>query len=144
MKKQDYNNHSRYVPGFHFVTSTLILVLLVLSIITLVKSTSNTDLLYIGLFELIMALVAGLLFFYTRQFATGLQDRTIRAEENFRHFALTGKPLDSRISLAQMVALRFANDQEFVTLANKALTDNMSPADIKKAIQHWRADHHRI
>ncbi len=48
----------------------------------------------------------------------------IRAEENFRHFILTGKPLDSRLDMKQIIALRFAEDDEFPELCQKALSEN--------------------
>ena len=72
------------------------------------------------------------------------QDRAIKAEENLRHFALTGKLLDGRLTPSQIIALRFASDNEFVILADRAIIENLSNKDIKKAIQYWRADHHRV
>ena len=72
------------------------------------------------------------------------QDRAIRAEENFRHYLLTGKPLDSRLRVSQIVALRFASDAEFPGLAVKAADEKLKNEDIKKLIQNWRADHHRV
>ena len=76
-------------------------------------------------------------------FALRAQDRAIRAEENFRHFILTGKPLPAELKLGQIIALRFAADEEFVGLVGKAIAEKLSVNDIKKAIQQWRADHHR-
>jgi len=95
---------------------------------------------------LIFALCIVSIFFYiyTRAFSLKAQDRAIRAEENFRHFALTGKPLDSRLRIGQIIALRFADDSEFVSLAQRAANENMKADDIKKAIQSWRADHYRV
>jgi ABC-type amino acid transport substrate-binding protein len=84
-----------------------------------------------------------MLFFYARQFATKVQDRAIRAEENLRHFTLTGNLLDPRLRMSQIVALRFAPDLEFVGLVNRAIAENLSNGDIKKAIKDWRPDHHR-
>jgi Family of unknown function (DUF6526) len=84
-----------------------------------------------------------ILFYYARQFATTVQDRAIRAEENLRYFKLTGNLLDPRLTMQQIVALRFAPDLEFVGLANRAIAENLSNADIKKAIKDWRPDYHR-
>jgi len=92
----------------------------------------------------LVAVSLGLLFFYTRQFATGNQDRVIRAEENFRSYRLTGKTVDSRLTRDQLIALRFADDGEYAALSEKAISQNLSPNDIKQAIQQWRADHHRV
>ncbi len=80
---------------------------------------------------------------YIRQFALKAQDRAIRAEENFRHFIATGKPVDTRLNIGQIVALRFAGDEEFVALVKRAAEENLSPTDIQKAILHWKADFHR-
>jgi hypothetical protein len=77
-------------------------------------------------------------------YALKVQDRVIRAEENFRHFLLTGKPLDSRIKMRQIIALRFASDEELPVLAQRAIQENLSEKEIKKAIINWRADYKRI
>jgi len=82
--------------------------------------------------------------FYARVFALKAQDRAIRAEENLRHFAMTGKLLDARLTVLQIVALRFASDAEFVLLAARAADKNLAPKDIKQAIQTWRADEYRV
>ncbi|HEY4155010.1 MAG TPA: DUF6526 family protein, partial [Puia sp.] len=61
-----------------------------------------------------------------------------------RYFSLTGKLLDSRLTLSQIIALRFAPDNEFVELADRALKENLNNSSIKKAIRQWKADHHRV
>ncbi len=91
-----------------------------------------------------LSIVCVFFYIYARSFALRAQDRAIRAEENFRHFALTGKPLDSRLRLGQVIALRFADDSEFVTLAQRAADEDIKADDIKKAIQNWRGDYHRV
>jgi hypothetical protein len=72
------------------------------------------------------------------------QDRAIRAEENFRHFRLTGKPFDYRLRLHQVIALRFAVDEEMPALAKKAVEENLTAKQIKQEIKNWRPDHHRV
>ena len=57
---------------------------------------------------------------------------------------LTGKLLDKRLRKSQVIALRFADDDEFIPLAEKAANENMKPGEIKKTIINWKADHHRI
>ena len=91
-----------------------------------------------------LAIVCIFFYIYARSFALRAQDRAIRAEENFRHFVLTGKPLDHRLRLGQIIALRFADDSEYVTLAQRAVNENMKADDIKKAIQNWRPDYCRV
>jgi hypothetical protein len=77
-------------------------------------------------------------------FAVTAQDRAIRAEENLRHYVLTGKLLDPRLSVWQVIALRFASDDEFAALAARAAQENLEPKAIKQAVQHWRPDLHRV
>ena len=83
-------------------------------------------------------------FIYARLFALKAQDRAIRAEENLRHFALTGKLLPASLKIGQIIALRFASDNEFVALSEKAAKDGLSSKEIKQSVIQWRADHHRV
>jgi len=142
MSNQEYKNHSRYVFGFHFVTGGAIVALLIGSIINLVHAEKSN--LYSASLICLIAVILVLLFWYTRQFALKAQDRAIRAEENLRHFALTGKLLDARLGINQVIALRFASDEEFVSLAKKAAVENLKSSDIKKEIKNWKADYHRV
>jgi len=144
MKVQSYQKHSRYVPLFHFVTSIVLILCLAGAAWNAAKAYQQHS----G--RLVAAIIFGLvyaclmIFWYARAFAIGAQDRAILAQENLRHMALTGKLLDKRLRKSQVIALRFANDSEFVSLAEKAANANMKPDDIKKAIVNWKADHHRI
>jgi hypothetical protein len=79
-----------------------------------------------------------------RIYALVAQDRAIRAEEQIRHFILTGRALDARLTTAQIVALRFASDSEFPELAQRAVNEQLNEKQIKQAIQQWRADWHRV
>jgi hypothetical protein len=84
------------------------------------------------------------LIWYARGFALKAQDRAIRAEENFRHFILSGKPFDKNLRMGQIIALRFASDEEFLALAQRAVAENLSAKDIKMAIKNWRGDYNRV
>jgi len=143
MTPQNFKNHTRYVPMFHFVLLSIILIVDVLALLNLYYSFEEGDrmLLPVMFFLIAIALLIG--FSSMRNFSLRAQDRAIRAEENLRHFVLTGKLLDKGLTMKQIVALRFAEDEEFLDLAVKARKDNMSNNDIKKAISNWRADHHR-
>ena len=150
MKEQNYSNHSRYVPGFHFLAGGLCMAILVLAIINMVHCCGGActaggccEWLYCGLMPLLVAITLLLLFWYSRAFAVKVQDRAIRGEENFRHFVMTGKPLDPRLTMGQIIAMRFADDDEYLELVARTLGENLKPADIKKAIRKWKADHHR-
>ena len=140
MDIQNFKKHARYVPGFHFITLGVIVTALVIAVIMIIHLGFNLP----TVFSILVAASLGLLFYYTRQFATGNQDRIIREEENFRSFRLTGRTLDSRLTRSQVIALRFADDDEYANLAEKAVNENLSGKDIKQAIQRWRSDHHRV
>lgn len=142
MKTQNFGNHSRLVAGWHGLTFFAILALLVGSIVNLVHSASEN--LYSASLICLVAIILGFFFAYARIFALKAQDRAIRAEENLRYFAMTGKLLPHELGIGQIIALRFASDNEFVALAQKAAAENLSSKEIKTAIQNWRADHHRV
>lgn len=79
-----------------------------------------------------------------RTYALKAQDRAIRAEEQLRHFMLTGKPFDSRLNIRQIIALRFASDEELPALAKKAAEEKLRSKEIKQQINQWREDNYRI
>lgn len=144
MQEQNYKNHTRMVTSFHYVFSGIILVALICSIINLVQKFISGEGIS-GAFILILLTISVLLAgFFARSFALKAQDRAIRAEENFRHFLLTGKPMDSALQMGQILALRFASDDEFIALSQKAITENLGSKDIKQAIQNWKADTYRV
>ena len=141
MKEQSFKNHGRYVFMFHIVTYAAIIAVIIGSIINLVHSSKEN--LYSASLLVVVSLILASLAWFSRLFALRAQDRAIRAEENFRNFILTGKPLDDRLHMRQIIALRFAPDEEFAILCQQAANKNLKGIDIKKAIQNWRADHHR-
>jgi len=144
MPEQSYAKHAKFVPMFHFVLGLLILTSLIGSFVNLWLSLGDHERLYSASLIAAMSVALFLLFVFTRSFAMGVQDRAIRAEENLRHFALTGKLLDARLTIKQIVGLRFASDAEFVDLAKKAADGTMPQDAIKKSIKNWRADHDRV
>lgn len=144
MKHQDAKSHAQLVTGYHYILASLILLVLGLSFFSLkVVWYPHDSFLRGGIIPVITSISLVLLFWYARSFALKAQDRAIRAEEHLRYFILTGKRIDSSITMAQIIALRFASDDEFVALTQKAAQEKMSPKDIKLAIKNWRADHHR-
>lgn len=140
---QTYGNHVRLHSPFHFFLLPATLVLLILTIVNVVRHSDLLEswiLLLIG----VMALVANLLI---RINPLRVQDRVIRLEERLRLASLLNEPLKSRIgelTESQLVALRFASDQEVAGLVEKALKEKMKGADIKKAVVNWRADLFRV
>jgi len=144
MAEQNYANHGRLVPGFHFVLAGLILLTLIGSLVNLWLSIGNHNRLYNASLIVALSVIAAFLFVFCRTFSLKAQDRAIRAEENLRHFAMTGKLLDPRLTIRQIIGLRFASDAEFVALAQKAADEALSEDAIKRAVKNWRADTYRV
>ena len=141
MKNQNYSNHYRFVPGYHYFTLTGILVLLIGAIVNLIKSSPEN--LYSASLIVLISILLAFTTFYARSFALRSQDRAIRAEENFRHYLLTKKTLPSELNIRQIIGLRFASDEEFPALAEKAAQEKMMEKEIKKSIKNWRGDYYR-
>lgn len=143
MKKQTYSNHVRYYFPHHFIFYPLILVGFSVSV---VYYCSQKNLVW--LFVALLFIIIGVLSFMLRQhYALTLQDRIIAQEVRFRYFTLTGQRFEvfeERLSLDQVLALRFASDEELPALVEKALAENLSPQSIKQSIIHWRADYMRV
>ena len=81
---------------------------------------------------------------FTRTFALKAQDRAIRAEEKLRYFLMTQKPMPEDLKLSQIIALRFASDQEYLELLERARSEKLSAKEIKAQIKNWKADYHRV
>ena len=144
MPEQSYANHRQTVPLFHFVLLPLLLLTLIGSVVNLYISWGDHERLYSAALIVVLSFCGLVTALLCRVFALKAQDRAISAEENLRHFALTGKLLDPRISIRQVIALRFAADAEFLVLAEKAARESLPPDDIKKSIGNWRADTYRV
>lgn len=143
-KLQTYKSHTRYHPLQHFVLMPISVIILMVAIITTITSIVRDDFsftTFLIMALVIMGIITGLL---ARMNALKVQDRTIRVEEKLRYFMLTGSPINPKITLPQLIALRFASDDEFPGLASKAALTSMTPDEIKKEIQHWRSDEHRV
>lgn len=144
MNAQTYATHRRYVPLYHYGLYSVLVLTFIGSCVNLAKSWGDHDRLYSASLIVVLTACVLLLLYYARNFALKAQDRAIRAEENLRHFALTGKLLDTRLTMRQIIALRFAPDEEFVPLARRAADEKLAPDDIKRAITTWRGDYHRV
>ena len=93
---------------------------------------------------MLLFVCGAIMYVYVRLFPLKAQDRAIRAEENFRYYLLTGKPLPDGLRMGQIIALRFASDEEFPALVTRALKENLRSKEIKQAIQKWKADNYRV
>ncbi len=145
MQEQNFENHKRLTPGYHGLLLLIELLALIGSFMKLSRNW-NSGIGGLLLPGILILLSIGLLLisFYARSFALKAQDRGIRAEENLRYFAITGDLFDPKITLPQIIALRFAPNNELSDLAHRAVNENLSPKEIKLAIKNWRADHHRV
>ena len=139
---QNYANHVRWVPLYHFVISTILLVNLVWSIWRLVKGFSWPTVLGV-----LMALAFFGIFLFARVFALAAQDRIIRLEMRLRLKEKLSSDLQSRIvelTPDQLIGLRFAGDGELAGLVREALEKKLSRKEIKLKVRDWQADHLRV
>ncbi|MBB6108801.1 hypothetical protein SAMN05421821_10336 [Mucilaginibacter lappiensis] len=143
MTVQNFANHKRNVAGFHYLLGAMLILGLIVSAVNVVMQWHTANLMSALLIMLLFGccLLMGL---FVRIFPLKAQDRAIRAEEGLRYFILTRKPLDSRLTIAQIAALRFAPDAELIPLMERVIAENLSASEIKQAIKNWRADHHRV
>jgi len=142
--QQSYKNHAQIVFLYHRVLTLVLLLILIGSIVNLNKSWGDSSRFYSASLIVALTVAAMLLFIFARTFPLKAQDRAIRAEEQLRHYVLTGKLLDSRLTMLQIVALRFASDAEFVALAQRAADQSLSADAIKRDVKQWRADTYRV
>ena len=140
---QTYATHRRTHPVFHRILIPIIFLTLIGSGVNLYESWGDHSRYYSASLIFVLTLCLGFTALFAREFALKAQDRAIRAEENFRHYVLAGKPLPANLTVRQVVALRFASDAEFPPLAARASTENMAADAIKRAIKNWRADEYR-
>jgi hypothetical protein len=142
-KPQNYANHAKFDPPFHFVLIPGMLATLILAITNVVRHSES-----LGAWTLVLlTFFAILIGFKARIYALKAQDRIIRLEERQRlESILSGSPLRPRVSdlsEGQLIALRFASDAECAGLVEKALS-GAAPKDLKQAIVTWRPDYFRI
>ena len=142
MAEQSYERHTKRVPIFLALFGLLALTLIG-SVANLFSSSDHLGL-HDAVLIIALCLAVLVLMFVSRIFALKAQDRAIRAEEKLRHFILTGKPIDPRLTMQQIIGLRFAQDAEFPELARRAAEENLSLDAIKRAVKNWRADHDRL
>lgn len=139
---QNFSNHAQLVPMYHFVGLPLLLITLIGSIVNLINTNKenlyNASLIFCICLLLIIAIT------YTRLFALKAQDRAIRAEERLRYFIRTGKDLPKELRLSQIIALRFASDDEYDDLLKQAIEQKLKAKEIKQAIKNWKADYNRL
>ena len=139
---QTFENHTRIVPAYHMGAFGLLVINLLWSGYRVVRNFSADTVV-----ALLLAVALLLIFFHARLFALTVQDRVIRLEMTLRMEKLLPAELWSRIpdfTLSQLVALRFASDEELPDLARKVLTENLTDRKtIKRMIKKWNPDYLR-
>jgi hypothetical protein len=141
---QTYANHGKYVIGFHGVLFATFVLTFIGSCVNLYQSLGDHQRLYSAALIVVLTAATLVLSFYARLFALKAQDRAIRAEEQLRHYVMTGTLLDPRLSIRQIIGLRFASDEEFAALAHRAAEEGLSEDAIKRAVKTWRPDTYRV
>ncbi|MDN4527397.1 DUF6526 family protein [Fictibacillus fluitans] len=144
MENQSLKNHARVHPLYHYVLTILILGSLGTAVTYFIGALMDGKNINLAVVLLLMAGSLVVIFMLVRLYPLKAQDRAIRAEENLRHYVLTGKLLDQRLSARQIVALRFASDEELPALSVEAAENNWSTKEIKERITNWRGDYYRI
>ena len=143
MSEQNFSNHTKFVPAFHFFVLPVLLLNLGSAIVRWKASLWSVG----GAIWVLtsVALVVG--FLTARLFALKVQDRVIRLEERLRYERLLPQDLQARFgefTPGQLVSLRFASDAELPVLVRKVLDEKIEDRKaIKKQIKNWRADHLR-
>jgi len=141
-RPQTLANHARFDPLFHFVIVPILMICFGFSIYFIFRRVTA-----VHVWLSVLALAALLIATKSRLYSLKVQDRVIRLEERLRLSALLPEPLRSRIgelSEQQLVAVRFAADEEIPSLVQKILQENLDPKAIKKAINQWRPDYWRV
>lgn len=98
------------------------------------------------MFAAVIGLITSLAYMIRQHYALGNQNRIVRLEVRFRYYRLTHKnfeDIEKQLTLSQILALRFASDQEFVELIEKSINEKLSPTEIKKQIKTWVSDNLR-
>ena len=141
-QEQNFKNHARFVPAYHYVAGPILLINLAWALLGLTDPSLQ------AVREVLVAVALVILFLYARLFALKAQDRVIRVEMRLRMRELLPDDLQGRIdefTPQQMVGLRFAGDAELPSLARKVLDENIAAATpIKKLITDWRGDYYRV
>ena len=143
MTEQNFKNHGKFVPVFHFFAVPVFVVNLVWSFFRL----RTLGFSFAGIFGVLLAGALVVLVFEARLFALAVQDRVIRLEERFRYERVLPADLQARsgeFKIGQIVALRFAGDAELPALARKVLDEKLTERKaIKQLIKCWRPDYQR-
>ena len=153
MNEQNFSNHAKIVPAFHYFLGPVLIANVIWNIVSASRilrhsAAISASLLAVVALSILVPIALLLLAFLARLFALGVQDRVIRLEERMRYERLLPEDLKPRIggfTINQLVSLRFASDAELPALARKVLDGKMNERKvIKQMVQDWRADYQRV
>jgi hypothetical protein len=139
---QSLKNHARFDPAFHFLLVFTLFANLAYAIAHVIRHPGIGS----GWF-VVLSVVAFVALLRMRQYPLKVQDRVIRLEERLRLQSLAPAEWRAqicRLSEGQLIALRFAGDDEVVELAKQALEQNLTRKQIKERVKNWRADNWRL
>jgi hypothetical protein len=142
---QNLKNHARFDPAFHFFILPMLLLNLIFSIYVTIHNWpayKHTHLWWVAM-SIVFFMIAGV----ARGSALRVQDRIIRLEERLRLAALVpaaDREHINELTTPQLIALRFASDDETPALVHKTLTQRLEPKAIKASIDKWRPDYERV
>jgi hypothetical protein len=142
---QNLKNHARFYPPFHFFVLPMLLLNFIFSIYVTIRHWPEHWALH--LWWIAMSIVFFVMAGLARGAALTVQDRIIRLEERLRLHAILPaeeRPHINELSIKQLVALRFASDEELPALVRKTLTQDLEPQAIKQSVVNWRGDYHRV
>ena len=142
---QNFKNHGRIDPQFHFFTFFILIANLIFAVAYLVRHWVDTPV--SAAWFVVLSVAVFIPFFKLRTYPLKVQDRVIRLEERLRLQALAPAAWHAQIyhlTEDQLIGLRFAADDEVVELAKLALEQNLDRKQIKERIKSWRADNWRI
>lgn len=136
---QNFKNHARLVPAFHFFVLPVFLINLINSLVHL-----RYGITFASVWSVVLALALLMLAPLERIFALTVQDRIIRLEMQLRLERLLPPDLRARIpefTLDQLIGLRFAGDDELPILARQALEEKLTDRKvIERRVKNWRPD----
>ncbi len=144
-ERQNYKNHTRFDPIWHFFIGPLLLLNILFAIAYTIRHWPFHS--HLFLWGILMSVVLLMAVGKARQHSTKVQDRVIRLEERLRLKALLGADEYARaeaLTVDQLIGLRFASDAELPGLVKKTLDQNWTRKQIKEAIENWRPDYLRV
>lgn len=142
---QNFKNHTRFDPAWHFFIAPLLLVNFIFAIVATVRHWPDHP--HLLIWGIVMSFVLFMAVGKARAHTLTAQDRIIRLEERLRLAALLPPDELARsqsLTVKQLIALRFASDAELPALVQRTLAENLTQKQIKQAIVNWRPDHLRV